>query len=52
MKPSSIAIPTRADVGGMITYTINVLILVPVFFAMMKERALRSGALTGSMYTK
>ena len=36
MKP--IAAPI---VGGMITSTINVLILVPIFFAMMKERALR-----------
>ena len=36
MKP--IAAPI---VGGMITSTINVLILVPVFFAMMKERELR-----------
>ena len=40
MKP--IAAPI---VGGMITSTINVLILVPVFFAMMKERALRKGTL-------
>jgi Cu(I)/Ag(I) efflux system membrane protein CusA/SilA len=40
MKP--IAAPI---VGGMITSTIHVLILVPVFFAMMKERALRSGNL-------
>jgi Cu(I)/Ag(I) efflux system membrane protein CusA/SilA len=30
-------------VGGMITSTIHVLILVPVFFVMMKERALRKG---------
>jgi Cu(I)/Ag(I) efflux system membrane protein CusA/SilA len=30
-------------VGGMITWTIHVLILVPVFFAMMKELALRKG---------
>src|SRR5262249_49261580 len=37
MKP--IAAPI---VGGMITSTIHVLILVPVFFVMMKERALRS----------
>jgi Cu(I)/Ag(I) efflux system membrane protein CusA/SilA len=37
MKP--IAAPI---VGGMITSTIHVLILVPVFFAIMKERALRS----------
>lgn len=36
MKP--IAAPI---VGGMITSTIHVLILVPVFFAMMKEHALR-----------
>ena len=40
MKP--IAAPI---VGGMITSTIHVLILVPVFFAMMKERALRAGKL-------
>ena len=40
MKP--IAAPI---VGGMITSTIHVLILVPVFFALMKERALRKGAL-------
>jgi Cu(I)/Ag(I) efflux system membrane protein CusA/SilA len=40
MKP--IAAPI---VGGMITSTIHVLILVPVFFAMMKDRALRTGAL-------
>ena len=39
MKP--IAAPI---VGGMITSTIHVLILVPVFFALMKERALRRGA--------
>ena len=32
-------------VGGMITSTIHVLILVPVFFVLMKERALRRGAL-------
>ena len=38
MKP--IAAPI---VGGMITSTIHVLILVPVFFALMKERALRQG---------
>jgi Cu(I)/Ag(I) efflux system membrane protein CusA/SilA len=36
MKP--IAAPL---VGGMITSTIHVLILVPVFFAIMKERALK-----------
>ena len=40
MKP--IAAPI---VGGMITSTIHVLILVPVFFAFMKERALRRGRL-------
>jgi Cu(I)/Ag(I) efflux system membrane protein CusA/SilA len=40
MKP--IAAPI---VGGMITSTIHVLILVPVFFVMMKERALRRGNL-------
>jgi copper/silver efflux system protein len=40
MKP--IAAPI---VGGMITSTIHVLILVPVFFALMKERALRHGLL-------
>jgi Cu(I)/Ag(I) efflux system membrane protein CusA/SilA len=40
MKP--IAAPI---VGGMITSTIHVLILVPVFFVMMKTRALRRGHL-------
>ena len=40
MKP--IAAPI---VGGMITSTIHVLILVPVFFALMKERALKRGML-------
>jgi Cu/Ag efflux pump CusA len=40
MKP--IAAPI---VGGMITSTINVLILVPVFFVMMKARALQQGKL-------
>jgi copper/silver efflux system protein len=40
MKP--IAAPI---VGGMITSTIHVLILVPVFFALMKERALRRDTL-------
>ena len=40
MKP--IATPI---VGGMITSTIHVLILVPVFFVMMKERSLRKGSL-------
>jgi Cu(I)/Ag(I) efflux system membrane protein CusA/SilA len=41
MKP--IAAPI---VGGMITSTIHVLILVPVFFVLFKERALRRGAMT------
>lgn len=41
MKP--IAAPI---VGGMITSTIHVLILVPVFFFLMKRRALRRGTLT------
>ncbi len=40
MKP--IAAPI---VGGMITSTIHVLVLVPVFFVMMKERALRRNTL-------
>jgi len=40
MKP--IAAPI---VGGMITSSINVLILVPVFFVMLKERALKRGCL-------
>jgi Cu(I)/Ag(I) efflux system membrane protein CusA/SilA len=40
MKP--IAAPI---VGGMITSTIHVLILVPVFFVMMKERELKRGTL-------
>ena len=44
MKP--IAAPI---VGGMITSTIHVLILVPVFFALMKERALRHGTLRRSL---
>jgi len=43
MKP--IAAPI---VGGMITSTIHVLILVPVFFVLMKERALRRGTLRRS----
>jgi Cu(I)/Ag(I) efflux system membrane protein CusA/SilA len=46
MKP--IAAPI---VGGMITSTIHVLILVPVFFALMKERALRRGTLQSSTPT-
>jgi Cu(I)/Ag(I) efflux system membrane protein CusA/SilA len=40
MKP--IAAPI---VGGMVTSTIHVLILVPVFFAMINDRALRQGTL-------
>jgi copper/silver efflux system protein len=44
MKP--IAAPI---VGGMITSTIHVLILVPVFFAVMKEQALRRGTLSSSL---
>jgi Cu(I)/Ag(I) efflux system membrane protein CusA/SilA len=40
MKPLAAPI-----VGGIITSTIHVLILVPVFFVMMKERALKRGTL-------
>jgi copper/silver efflux system protein len=40
MKP--IAAPI---VGGVITSTIHVLILVPVFFVLMEERTLRGGTL-------
>lgn len=43
MKP--IAAPI---VGGMITSTIHVLILVPVFFLLMKRRQLRRGQLAGT----
>ena len=43
MKP--IAAPI---VGGMITSTIHVLILVPVFFLLIKRRALRRGRLHGN----
>ncbi len=43
MKP--IAAPV---VGGMITSTIHVLVLVPVFFVMMKQRSLRKGGLRPS----
>jgi Cu(I)/Ag(I) efflux system membrane protein CusA/SilA len=43
MKP--IAAPI---VGGMITSTIHVLILVPVFFMLIKRRALRRGQLTAT----
>jgi Cu(I)/Ag(I) efflux system membrane protein CusA/SilA len=46
MKP--IAAPI---VGGMVTSTIHVLILVPVFFAFMKERALRHGTLRATSST-
>ena len=43
MKP--IAAPI---VGGMITSTIHVLILVPVFFLLIKRRTLRLGRLAGN----
>jgi copper/silver efflux system protein len=43
MEP--IAVPI---VGGMITSSIAVLILLPVLFATLKERALRKGALRPS----
>ena len=43
MKP--IAAPI---VGGMITSTVHVLILVPVFFFLMKRRELRKGQLGGT----
>ncbi len=43
MKP--IAAPI---VGGMITSTIHVLVLVPVFFVLMKQRSLRRGTLRRS----
>lgn len=43
MKP--IAAPI---VGGMVTSTIAVLLLIPIFFAMMKERALQKGTLSPS----
>jgi copper/silver efflux system protein len=43
MKP--IAAPM---VGGMVTSTIHVLILVPIFFAILKERALAGGTLHAS----
>ena len=36
---------TAPIVGGMIASTIHVLILVPVFFALMKKSALRRGTL-------
>jgi Cu(I)/Ag(I) efflux system membrane protein CusA/SilA len=47
MKP--IAAPI---VGGMITSTVHVLILVPVFFVMMKERTLRTSSLRAGEETK
>ena len=48
MKP--IAAPI---VGGMVSSTIAVMILVPIVFAMLKERALRRGALrTNSQYSE
>lgn len=47
MKP--IAAPI---VGGMITSTINVLILVPIFFVMIKERELRRGTLRSASSLK
>ncbi|MGH9452003.1 MAG: efflux RND transporter permease subunit [Terriglobia bacterium] len=43
MKP--IAAPI---VGGMVTSSIAVLLLIPIFFAMLKERALRKGTLRAS----
>jgi hypothetical protein len=43
MKPIAARI-----VGGMITSTIHVLILVPMFFALMKESALNRGTLDAS----
>ena len=46
MKP--IAAPI---VGGMITSSVHVLILVPVFFVMMKTRALRRGQLQSAAET-
>ncbi|HEV2487187.1 MAG TPA: CusA/CzcA family heavy metal efflux RND transporter [Terracidiphilus sp.] len=46
MKP--IAAPI---VGGMVTSTIHVLILVPVFFLLIKRRALRKGRLTAAPAT-
>jgi Cu(I)/Ag(I) efflux system membrane protein CusA/SilA len=47
MKP--IAAPI---VGGMITSTIHVLILVPVFFVMMKERDFKNGTLKSTEASK
>jgi Cu(I)/Ag(I) efflux system membrane protein CusA/SilA len=45
----SIAAPI---VRGMITSTIHVLILVPVFFVMMKERAFKNGTLESAQASK
>ncbi|MGH9430871.1 MAG: efflux RND transporter permease subunit, partial [Terriglobia bacterium] len=47
MKP--IAAPI---VGGMVTSSIAVLLLIPIFFAMLKERALRQGTLVLSTARK
>jgi copper/silver efflux system protein len=44
MKP--IAAPI---LGGMITSTIHVLILVPVFFMLMKRRELRRGGMSANV---
>jgi Cu(I)/Ag(I) efflux system membrane protein CusA/SilA len=40
MKP--IAAPI---IGGMVTSTIHVLVLIPVFFVLVKQRSLRRGTL-------
>ena len=40
---SDVMKPIAAPIVGMITSTIHVLILVPVFFVLMKGRALRRG---------
>ena len=42
---SDVMKPIAAPIVGVITSTVHVLILVPVFFVMMKERALRKGDL-------
>ena len=42
---SDVMKPIAAPMVGMITSTIRVLILIPVFFVLMKERALRCGTL-------
>ena len=44
MKP--IAAPI---VGGMVTSTLSVMVLVPILFTMLKERALRRGTLYGEL---